>query len=121
VELAKLEKERFKCEELREQLRQEKEFLQRHKEAEYYRELEKQEDLFHYNQVCLRSKIRIGDGQAKPIDLLVHYINEDDDDLAVEMHETLTYLNGLTICDLEDLLADIKVYTELQQQQKAAK
>jgi hypothetical protein len=99
--------------------KKEKEFLRRHKEAEYYREWEKQEDSFHYNQVRLRSKIRIGDGRAKPIDLLAHYINEDDDDLAVEMHEPSTYLNGLTIRDLEDLLADIKVYTDLEQQQKS--
>ncbi len=28
----------------------------------------------------------------------------------MEMHEPYTYLNGLTIGDLEDLLADIKVY-----------
>jgi hypothetical protein len=35
------------------------------------------------------------------------------------MHEPSTYLNGLTIHDLEDLLADIKVYTDLEQQQKS--
>ncbi len=109
-----MERERQK-----EEMEKEKEFLQRVKEVEYYREWEKQEDSFHYNQVRLRSKIRIGDGRAKPIDLLAHYINEDDDDLAVEMHEPSTYLNGLTIRDLEDLLADIKVYTELEQQQKS--
>ena len=32
----------------------------------------------------------------------------------VEMHEPYTYLNGLTIADLEDLIEDIKVYLELQ-------
>jgi hypothetical protein len=89
------------------------------KQAEYYSEWEKKEDSFHYNQVRLRSKIRIADGRAKPIDLLAHYINEDDDELAVEMIEPSTYLNGLTIRDLEDLLADIKVYTELEQQQNS--
>ena len=36
----------------------------------------------------------------------------------VEMHEPSTYLNGLTIRDLEDLLADIRVYTDLLQQQQ---
>ena len=30
------------------------------------------------------------------------------------MHEPYTYLNGLTIADLEDLIEDIKVYLELQ-------
>jgi len=119
TELEKLKKQRLERERQKEEMDKEKEFLQRVKEAEYYREWEKQEDSFHYNQVRLRSKIRITDGRAKPIDLLAHYINEDDDDLAVEMHEPSTYLNGLTIRDLEDLLADIRVYTELQQQQKS--
>jgi hypothetical protein len=120
-ELEKLKKQRLERERQKEEMEKEKEFLQRVKEAEYYREWEKQEDSFHYNQVRLRSKIRITDGRAKPIDLLAHYINEDDDDLAVEMHEPSTYLNGLTIRDLEDLLADIKVYTDLVQQQKSGK
>lgn len=58
--------------------------------------------------VC-RSKIRIRDGRAKPIDLLAKYISAEDDDLAVEMHEPYTFLNGLTVTDMEDLLEDIKV------------
>jgi len=121
LELTKLEKQRLERERQREAMEKEKEFLQRIKEAEYYREWEKQEDSFHFNQVQLRSKIRIQDGRAKPIDLLAHYINEDDDDLAVEMHEPSTYLNGLTIRDLEDLLADIRVYTELEKQNSSRK
>ncbi len=44
-------------------------------------------------QVKLRSKIRIEEGRAKPIDLLAKYINAEEDDLAVEMHEPYTYLN----------------------------
>jgi hypothetical protein len=119
VELEKLKRQRLERERQKEEMEKEKEFLQRVKEAEYYREWEKQEDSFHFNQVRLRSKIRITDGRAKPIDLLAHYINEDDDDFAVEMLEPSTYLNGLTIRDLEDLIADIRVYTDLEQQQKA--
>lgn len=56
-----------------------------------------------------RSKIRIRDGRAKPIDLLAKYISAEDDDLSVEMHEPYTFLNGLTATDMEDLLEDIKV------------
>lgn len=56
-----------------------------------------------------RSKIRIRDGRAKPIDLLAKYISAEDDDLAVEMHEPYTFLNGLTTTDMDDLLEDIKV------------
>lgn len=120
TELEKLKRQRLERERLKEEMDKEKEFLQRVKEAEYYREWEKQEDSFHYNQVRLRSTIRISDGRAKPIDLLAHYINEDNDDLSVEMHEPSTYLNGLTIRDLEDLLADIRVYTDLEQQQQTS-
>jgi hypothetical protein len=61
----------------------------------------------------LRSKIRIEDARAKPIDLLARYINEEDD-FIVDMREPYTYLNGLTIRDLEDLLVDIRVYTDLE-------
>lgn len=32
-------------------------------------------------------------GRVKPIDLLAKYINAEDDDLAIEMHEPYTYLN----------------------------
>ena len=87
----------------------EKEMMQRDKEAEYYSAWEQQEDNFHFEQAKLRSKIRIEDGRAKPIDLLAKYISFDDDDMSLDMHEPYTYLNGLTISDLEDLLADIKV------------
>ena len=61
----------------------------------------------------LRSKIRIQDCRAKPIDLLAKYISAEEDLNAIEMHEPYTYLNGLTVTDLEDLLADIKAYNKL--------
>lgn len=65
-------------------------------------------------QVKLRSKIRIEEARAKPIDLLAKYINTDEDDLAIEFHEPYTYLNGLTIKDLEDLIVDIQIYSDLE-------
>jgi len=40
---------------------------------------------------------------------LAKYISAEDDDLAVEMHEPYTFLNGLTVTDMDDLLEDIKV------------
>jgi hypothetical protein len=118
TELEKLKRQRLERERQREEMEKENELLHRVKEAEYYREWKKQEDSFHYNQVRLLSKIRIMDGRAKPIDLLARYINEDDDNLAVEMQEPSSYLNGLTIRDLQDLVADIRVYTDLEAQQK---
>jgi hypothetical protein len=50
---------------------------------------------------------------AKPIDLLAQYISAEEELDAIEMHEPYTYLNGLTVSDLEDLIEDIKVSTLL--------
>ncbi|KAG1969090.1 cactin [Pimephales promelas] len=110
VKQLRLEREREKS--MREQ---ELEMLQREKEAEHFKTWAEQEDNFHLHQAKLRSKIRIRDGRAKPIDLLAKYISAEDDDLSVEMHEPYTFLNGLTATDMEDLLEDIKVYMELEQ------
>lgn len=49
LELTKLEKQRLERERQREAMEKEKEFLQRIKEAEYYREWEKQEDSVRKN------------------------------------------------------------------------
>nr|XP_021561195.1 cactin [Neomonachus schauinslandi] len=114
VKQLRLEREREKA--MREQ---ELELLQREKEAEHFKTWEEQEDNFHLQQAKLRSKIRIRDGRAKPIDLLAKYISAEDDDLAVEMHEPYTFLNGLTVADMEDLLEDIQVYMELEQGKNA--
>ncbi|XP_047662457.1 cactin-like isoform X1 [Tachysurus fulvidraco] len=103
VKQLRLEREREKS--MREQ---ELEMLQREKEAEHFKTWAEQEDNFHLHQDKLRSKIRIRDGRAKPIDLLAKYISAEDDDLSVEMHEPYTFLNGLTVTDMDDLLEDIK-------------
>ena len=48
---------------------------------------EKQEDDFHLHQARLRSSIRIKNGRAKPIDLLAVYINPEEENLEIQMHE----------------------------------
>ncbi|KAJ8304258.1 hypothetical protein KUTeg_017841 [Tegillarca granosa] len=101
-ELEKVKKRRLERERELEEREKERERLQRDKEVEYFREWEKQED-----------------SVTKPIDLLGKYISAEDDDLAIEMHEPYTYLYGLTITDLEDLLEDIKVYLELEEGKNA--
>jgi len=92
------------------------ELEERTRENDKFARWRQQEDEFHLQQARLRSRIRIQDGRAKPIDLLAKYASADQDEGevdAVEMHEPYTYLNGLTVADLEDLLADIKVYEEI--------
>lgn len=53
---------------------------------------------FHLEQAKERSRIRIEDGRAKAIDLLAKYINAEDDDMSIEMHEPYTYLEVLILC-----------------------
>ena len=40
----------------------------------------------------MRSKIRIRDGRAKPIDLLAQYVNPEEDNLEFQMHEPYSVL-----------------------------
>lgn len=91
-ELEKLARRKVEREREREEREREREAEQRQKESEYHREWEKQEDSFQLKQVKLRSKIRIEEGRAKPIDLLAKYISTEEDDLALDMHEPQTYL-----------------------------
>lgn len=115
-ELEKVKKRRQKRE--MERLAREEEMLslQRSREATKFEEWEKQEDMFHLKQARLRSAIRIRDGRAKPIDLLAQYISNSnlEQNIEMQMHEPYTFLNGLDIQDLEDLLADIEVYIDLE-------
>lgn len=113
-ELEKVKKRRLEREQERQNREEEIQMLQRSKEAAQFEEWERQEDKFHLEQARLRSHIRIQDGRAKPIDLLAKYISAEEEVDAVEMHEPYTYLNGLQIKDLEDLIEDIKVYQELE-------
>lgn len=113
-ELEKVKQRRLEREREREQREDELTRIQREKEAAQFKEWEKQEDIFHLQQAKLRSKIRIEDGRAKPIDLLARYISAEEEDFGVEMLEPYIYLNGLTTQDLEDLQEDIKVYMELE-------
>ncbi|XP_018564952.1 cactin [Anoplophora glabripennis] len=113
-ELEKVKKRRLERELERQKREEETQMLQRSKEAAQFEEWERQEDQFHLEQARLRSHIRIQDGRAKPIDLLAKYISAEEEVDAVEMHEPYTYLNGLHIKDLEDLVEDIKVYKELE-------
>jgi hypothetical protein len=108
-ELEKVKERRLNMEKERTQREEEMWLEQRSKEAEQFKEWQKQEEMFHLEQAKLRSKIRIMDGRAKPIDLLAKYISAQNDVDAVDLHEPYTYLAGLRVEDLEDLIEDIKV------------
>ncbi len=113
LELEKVKMARLQREKEREERQELLEMQERSRENEKFSKWQQQEDEFHLQQARMRSKIRIQDGRAKPIDLLAKYISAEEEVDAVEMHEPYTYLNGLTVGDLEDLLADIKVYQDI--------
>lgn len=115
AELEKVKKRRQERELEQQQREDEMALLQRSREAAQFEEWEKQEDQFHLEQARLRSKIRIQDGRAKPIDLLAQYVSTHnlEETIEMQMHEPYTYLNGLSIEDLEDLLEDIRIYMEM--------
>lgn len=115
AELEKVKKRRQERELEKMQREEEMVLLQRSRETAQFEEWERQEDQFHLEQARLRSKIRIQDGRAKPIDLLAQYISNQglEESIEMQMHEPYTYLNGLGVQDLEDLLEDIRVYIEL--------
>lgn len=115
AELEKVKKRRQERELEQQQREEEMAELQRSREAAQFEEWERQEDQFHLEQARLRSKIRIQDGRAKPIDLLAQYVSTHnlEETIEMQMHEPYTYLNGLSIEDLEDLLEDIRIYMEM--------
>ena len=113
-ELEKVKQRRLEREREREERETLLELEERKRENDKFMKWQKDEDDFHLQQARLRSKIRIDDGRAKPIDLLAKYISTDENEIdTIEMHEPYTYLNGLTVKDLEDLLVDIRVYEEI--------
>ncbi|XP_054720352.1 splicing factor Cactin-like [Uloborus diversus] len=120
IELDKVKERRLQREREREMREEEMTKIQREKEAAQFSEYEKQEYIFHLQQAKLRSKIRIQNGRAKPIDLLARYCSSEEEDCSVEFlcHEPYTYLNGLKIEDLENLLEDIKIYMEMENENK---
>lgn len=121
IELEKIKKRRLEREHQRQQHEDDMCLMQRSKEAAQFDEWQRQEECFHLEQAKLRSKIRIQDGRAKPIDLLAQYISEKslEESIEMQMHEPYHYLNGLSMDDLEDLLADIRVYNELEKGQNS--
>lgn len=83
---------------------------------ERFKQWSSQEEQFHLQQARLRSKIRIKDGRANPIDLLARYLEvlQGKEELPEsELHEPYVYTNGLLPDDLEDLIADIAVYRKV--------
>lgn len=102
-ELEKVKQSRLEREREREEHQEEMSRIQREKEADQFREFAQQEDYFHLKQAKLRSKLRIKDNRAKPIDLLAQYIGVFGDD---------------TLCMLEDFQEDAEADGDEEKQKR---
>ncbi|CAJ0607236.1 unnamed protein product [Cylicocyclus nassatus] len=102
--------------------REDMEMMQRDADRKAHAEWTSKEAEFQLQQAKVRSKIRIEQNRAKPIDLLSRYIQfgeEDQDEKDAdkdefELEDPLKYLKGLSQDDYEDLVEDIKVYRSLE-------
>ncbi|KAL5248067.1 hypothetical protein ACHWQZ_G017294 [Mnemiopsis leidyi] len=88
------------------------------KEREMFKEWQDQEGKFHLEQARLRSELRIKNNRANPIDLLAYYIHHANDSTGDEIiGEPLSVVQNISLQDLEDLQADIKVYKDLDKKE----
>ena len=78
LELEKVKQRRLEREREREDRAKDLELEQRQRDNEKFSKWERDEDEFHLKQARLRSKIRIIDGRAKPIDLVSHTTQNPD-------------------------------------------
>ncbi|GMS84633.1 hypothetical protein PENTCL1PPCAC_6808, partial [Pristionchus entomophagus] len=96
--------------------REDMEVMQRDADRRSHSDWQKKDIEFQLENAKVRSRLRIEQNRAKPIDLLARYINfgdeekekKDDDDF--ELEDPSVYLKGLEENDYEDLIEDIKVY-----------
>ncbi|KAM3728578.1 Splicing factor Cactin [Dirofilaria immitis] len=115
AEMEELKKNR----EARDAAREDLEMIKRDEERRHNSDWYATEEGFLLSQAKLRTQIRLKEGRAKPIDFLARYISYDSEkveskkDEEFELVDPITYLRGLKIRDLEDLLEDIKVYRRI--------
>lgn len=101
--------------EARDAAREDLEMIRRDEERRHNSDWYATEEGFLLSQAKLRVQIRLKEGRGKPIDYLARYISYDNEMAETkkgedfELVEPTTYLRGLKIRDLEDLLEDIKV------------
>jgi len=98
-------------------MEEEKARMQKETEEQSHFQWEQQADQFHLEQAKLRSKIRLKEGRAKPIDMLAKNLVSDDTD--VEMQEPYKLFRGLDLDQLEELEKDISVHAGLDNENRA--
>ena len=102
-ELEKVKQRRLEREREREERETLLELEERKRENDKFMKWQKDEDDFHLQQARLRSKIRIDDGRAKPIDLLAKYISTDENASKGYYHNFFIYIIKLSRIVLHDV------------------
>lgn len=128
LEVEKVKERRKQREIEKEQQEEMREQIERDAMMEEAAGWEEKEEEFHRGQAKLRSEIRIQEGREKAIDILAKNLNlfnatsAPDANIAVDLDVELTephkIFEGLSIRDLEDLKADIKVHLTLEDDQE---
>eukprot|EP00286_Rhodomonas_abbreviata_P018123 CAMPEP_0181305188 /NCGR_PEP_ID=MMETSP1101-20121128/9582_1 /TAXON_ID=46948 /ORGANISM="Rhodomonas abbreviata, Strain Caron Lab Isolate" /LENGTH=563 /DNA_ID=CAMNT_0023411059 /DNA_START=181 /DNA_END=1869 /DNA_ORIENTATION=- len=116
-EVEKVKRRREEREKEQAWLEEEKARMSRETEELQHCEWEKKADDFHLEQAQLRSKIRIREGRAKPIDVLAKNLSSEDMD--VEITEPYKLFKGLAVPALEELEKDIALHQSLDSENKA--
>ncbi|EPS69397.1 hypothetical protein M569_05369, partial [Genlisea aurea] len=71
-----------------------------------------EEEMFHFDQSKIRSKIRLREGRTKPIDILTKYLDPSDE-FEIDINEPYMVFKGLTVKEMEELHNDIKMHLDL--------
>ncbi|CAA7046643.1 unnamed protein product [Microthlaspi erraticum] len=115
AELEKLKKAKEKRAAERARHEEDMALLARERSRAELQDWEKKEEEFCFDQSKVRSKIRLRQGRAKPIDVLYKHLHDDSesDDMEIELSsEPYMVFKGLTVQDLEELRDDIKTYLD---------
>ncbi|CAH2058660.1 unnamed protein product [Thlaspi arvense] len=114
AELAKLTKRKEDGAAERARREEDMSLLARERARAEFQDWEKKEQEFCLGQSKARSKIRLRQGRAKPIDVLYKHLDDDDgSESDVELSEPpYMVFKGLTVKDLEELRGDIKMYLD---------
>ncbi|PIA54876.1 hypothetical protein AQUCO_00901049v1 [Aquilegia coerulea] len=112
AEIEKVKKRREERAIEKAQREEEMAMLARERARAEFQDWEKKEEEFHFDQSKIRSEIRLREGRTKPIDILSKHLNGADD-FDVDINEPYMVLKGLTVSELEELRADIKLHLDL--------
>ncbi|XP_021765761.1 cactin-like [Chenopodium quinoa] len=89
--------------------------LQRERDRAESGNLEMKEREFLLEQYKIRSRVRLREGRAKPIDILIVYLDESDKFDVKELYEPpyMVFKGSSTVKEFQELIDDIKLHLDL--------